>query len=75
MATILTLTDLSTDPDRLLTAEQAAPFRGGSPATMARDRWAGTGIPYIKLGRQPWYRAGDVLAWVSARRVQPQQVA
>jgi hypothetical protein len=71
----LSLADLQADPERLLTDTEAAPFRGGSTATLARDRWANTGMPFLKLGRKVVYRAGDVLAWVSARRVQPQQVA
>lgn len=75
MQTKLSLADLQADPERLLTDVEAAPFRGGAVATLARDRWANTGMPFLKLGRKVVYRAGDVLAWVSARRVQPQQVA
>ncbi len=66
----LSLADLQADPERLLTDTEAAPFRGGSTATLARDRWANTGISFLKLGRKVVYRAGDVLAWVEARRVQ-----
>lgn len=75
MQTTLTLADLQADPERLLEDTEAARFRSGSTATLARDRWANTGIPFIKLGRKVFYRAGDVLAWVEARRVQTQQQA
>lgn len=75
MQTNLSLADLQADPERLLMDTEAAPFRGGSPATLARDRWANTGMPFLKLGRKIFYRAGDVLAWVEARRVQTHQEA
>ncbi len=73
MQSKLTLADLQTDPERLLDDTEAALFRGGSTATLARDRWANTGIPFLKLGRKVAYRAGDVLAWIEARRVQTYQ--
>ena len=65
----LSLADLEGDPERLLDPKQACPFRGGTEATLARDRWAGTGIPYLKLGRKVYYRAGDVALYVRGRRV------
>lgn len=42
-----------------------------SEAKLERDRWAGTGIPFIKIGRKVKYRKGDVLDWLS--RHKPQQ--
>ena len=39
--------------------------RGCSHQTMERDRWAGTGIPFIKIGRAVRYRKTDVLAWLN----------
>jgi hypothetical protein len=30
-----------------------------------RDRAAGTGCPFVKLGRRVLYRAGDVEAWIA----------
>lgn len=71
----LSLAELQSDPDRLLTDAEVARFRGGSTATLARDRWANTGIPFLKLGRKVAYRAGDVLAWVESRRVAPPAAA
>ncbi len=34
-----------------------------SEAKMERDRWAGTGPPYRKLGRRCLYRKADVVKW------------
>lgn len=34
-----------------------------------RHRWAGTGIPYVKIGRSVRYRGVDVAAWVDNQRV------
>lgn len=42
-----------------------------SEAKLERDRWAGTGIPFIKIGRKVKYRKGDVLDWLN--RHKPQQ--
>ncbi|MEQ1544695.1 hypothetical protein [Methyloglobulus sp.] len=42
-----------------------------SKAKLERDRWAGTGIPFIKIGRQVKYRKGDVLNWLNQH--QPRQ--
>lgn len=66
----------STSPTRadLIHAFEAAPDNalfnqgtiaavyGCSKAKLERDRWAGTGIPYLKLGWQVRYRKADVLA-------------
>lgn len=41
-----------------------AHVRDCSTATMERDRWAGGGIPFIKIGRAVKYRKTDVLAWL-----------
>lgn len=42
-----------------------AQVRGCSTATLERDRWAGGGIPFIKIGRAVKYRKSDVLAWLA----------
>jgi hypothetical protein len=46
-------------------------IRDCSTATMERDRWAGGGIPFIKISRAVKYRKADVLAWLE--QYQPQQ--
>lgn len=35
-----------------------------SLATIERDRWAGTGIPFVKIGRLVRYRKADIDAWL-----------
>jgi hypothetical protein len=42
-----------------------AHVRDCSIATIERDRWAGTGIPFIKIGRSVKYRKIDVLKWLA----------
>ena len=48
-----------------------AHVRDCSKATLERDRWAGGGIQFIKIGRAVKYRKSDVLAWLDKH--QPQQ--
>jgi len=47
-----------------------AHVRDCSKATMERDRWAGGGIPFIKIGRAVKYRKADVLAWLEQNQTQ-----
>jgi hypothetical protein len=44
--------------------------RDCSLATMERDRWAGGGIPFIKVNRAVKYRKADVVAWLDKCLVQ-----
>lgn len=48
-----------------------AAVRDCSTATLERDRWAGIGIPFLKLGRAVKYRKSDVMAWINEHK--PQQ--
>lgn len=41
--------------DALVTSAQLAAFYNFSEAKLERDRWAGSGIPFIKLGRHVRY--------------------
>ncbi len=54
-------------PTGLANQQQVAAYLGCSTAKLERDRWAGTGIPYIKVGRLVRYRKSDVLAYVNGR--------
>lgn len=42
-----------------------AAIRDCSEATMERDRWAGGGIPFVRIGRSIRYRKRDILGWLS----------
>jgi hypothetical protein len=44
---------------------------GCSTALLERNRWAGGGIPFIKIKRAVRYRKSDVIAWLA--QYQPQQ--
>jgi len=35
-----------------------------SAATMERNRWAGIGIPFIKIGRAVRYKKNDILSYL-----------
>ncbi|WP_131782780.1 helix-turn-helix domain-containing protein [Legionella gresilensis] len=40
-----------------------------STQLLERNRWAGTGIPYLKIGRKVLYRKSDVLAFLEQQRI------
>ncbi|MCE3232798.1 MAG: hypothetical protein K0R98_1055 [Rickettsiaceae bacterium] len=48
----------------LFTQVTVAAVRDCSLATIERDRWAGTGVPFIKLGRAVRYRKSDIRDWI-----------
>jgi len=54
----------------LFNQKTVALVRDCSTATLERDRWAGGGIPFIKINRAVKYRKADVLAWLE--QYQPQ---
>jgi excisionase family DNA binding protein len=52
-------------PDEALFDQKTvAALRGCSEATLERDRWAGGGIPFVRIGRSVRYRKRDVLTWL-----------
>lgn len=54
----------SAPDDALFNQVTIAAVRDCSTATLERDRWAGTGITFLKIGRSVKYRKSDVLAWL-----------
>lgn len=52
----------------LFSQETVAAIRDCSLATMERDRWAGGGVPFMKIGRLVRYRKSDILAWLNNHR-------
>lgn len=44
--------------------QTVAAIRGCSLATMERDRWAGIGVPFVKMGRLVRYRKSEIRAWL-----------
>jgi hypothetical protein len=61
--TIITEYELSPD-SALFNQETIAAIRNCSLATIERDRWAGTGIPFVKIGRLVRYRKSDIRRWL-----------
>ena len=52
--------------DPLLTEIEVSCWIKRTVPSMQRDRWAGTGIPFIKVGRLVRYRQSDVQAYLDA---------
>lgn len=48
----------------IFSQETVAAIRDCSLATLERDRWVGTGVPFIKVGRLVRYRKSDIRAWL-----------
>ena len=55
----------SAPPSALFSQETVAAIRQCSVATVERDRWAGTGIKFIKMGRLVRYRKEDIQNWLA----------
>jgi predicted DNA-binding transcriptional regulator AlpA len=53
--------------DPLLTVAQVSEITGRSISTLEKDRWAGGGPPYVKMGRPVRYRPSDVQAYLAER--------
>ncbi|MGL4637188.1 MAG: helix-turn-helix transcriptional regulator [Beijerinckiaceae bacterium] len=59
----------------LLHSRDAAKYLGVSEAWLARERWKGTGVAYVRVGgprgRAVRYRREDIDSWVAINRVTP----
>lgn len=51
---------------KLLNQKQVAEMIGFSESWLERMRWAGGGIPYVKIGRTVRYSESDVNTWVES---------
>lgn len=58
-------------PDALFTEKVVALVRGCSVALLQRDRWAKTGIPYHRIGRNIFYKQRDVMDYINRHHVVP----
>jgi len=54
-------------PLELLNEYQTAKLLGCSVHTLRRDRWAGGGIPFVKLSAAVRYRRADIDAFIEMR--------
>lgn len=55
--------------DKLLTQAQVVEWTGMSPAWFEMNRFKGTGIPYVKMGRAVRYKTSDVRRWIESNVV------
>lgn len=51
--------------DSLLSDRDVEKITGRARSTLQKDRVAGTGIPFVRLGRQVRYRPEDVAAYLA----------
>lgn len=59
------ITEYQLAPDEVLFSQiTVAALRNCSIATIERDRWAGTGVPFIKMGGLVRYRKIDIQNWL-----------
>jgi hypothetical protein len=50
----------------MFSQETVAAIRDCSHATLERDRWAGIGVPFVKMGHLVRYRKSDIHAWLES---------
>jgi Helix-turn-helix domain len=62
---------MSISPDELVSPAQAAVHLHIKPETLTAWRHRGIGPPYLKVGRQVFYRRADLSEWLGAQRRQP----
>ena len=55
-----------------LTEKQVSESTGLSQKTLSQHRWKSTGLPYSKFGRSIRYKLDDVLAFMEAGRIEPE---
>jgi hypothetical protein len=60
--------DVAEDTRHVRIAHDAAEYLGIAQQTLAKLRWAGTSLPYFKVGRQVVYKRVELDAWLSTRR-------
>ncbi len=52
--------------DRLLTEDDVSEVTGRAVSTLQKDRCAGGGIPFVRLGRLVRYRESDVAVYLAS---------
>jgi hypothetical protein len=60
----MSATAIQQNPEKLKDESFVADFTGRSVASLRRDRLAGAGIPYIKIGRLVRYDMRDIEAYL-----------
>jgi Helix-turn-helix domain len=57
----------------LLTPREVSKLLKRAEQTLANDRFAGRGLPYVKIGRSVRYKLVDILALVESRYIDPEE--
>jgi len=60
------------DPNELITNDEAAKQLRQQPNTLTTWRNQKRGPPFVKVGRQVFYRRSDLMVWLGAQRHEPQ---
>jgi excisionase family DNA binding protein len=64
------ITEYELAPDSaLFSQETVAAILNCSLATLERDRWIGSGIPFVKIGRMVRYRKKDIHDWLEKHKL------
>ncbi|AMP89076.1 helix-turn-helix domain-containing protein [Legionella pneumophila] len=64
------LNEFESAPESALFSQQTiAAVLSCSTQLLERNRWAGTGIPYLKIGRKVLYRKSEVQEFIQQQRV------
>lgn len=58
------------DLPELATPKQIAELLSISESSLAQDRYLSQGIPFIRIGRRVRYQRDDVIAFLTANRVE-----
>ena len=56
----------------LLTPKEVSKLIARAEQSLANDRCARRGLPYVKIGRSVRYKLTDVLSYAEARRIDPE---
>lgn len=62
--------EIDTGLPEVMTARQLAEFMQCTPEALAQDRYKGRGVPFVKFAGRVRYLRSDVLAYLSANRMQ-----
>ncbi|VEG92510.1 helix-turn-helix domain-containing protein [Legionella spiritensis] len=70
LSRLFLLNEFDSAPDSALFNQQTlAAVLSCSTQLLERNRWAGTGVPYIKIGRKVLYRKRDVLDFLQQQKI------
>ncbi|QDQ40838.1 helix-turn-helix domain-containing protein [Legionella geestiana] len=59
----------SAPPSTLFNQQTIAAVLSCSTQLLERNRWAGGGVPYLKIGRKVLYRKSDVLDFIQQQKL------